>query len=123
MRRRQAGFTLVEMLASLAVAAIVLPIAMQGVSLALRLSAQAKHEVEAGNLARAKMSELTATGTWQTAELSGDFGTDWPAYRWTGLLTEYDGTKLQQLDVTVTWTARGRDRAVTLTTLVYNSGQ
>ena len=123
MRRRAAGFTLVEMLASLAVAAIVLPVAMQGVSLALRLSAQAKQEVEAGNLARAKMAELTASGTWQTTELTGDFGTDWPAYRWTGLLTEYDGTKLQQLDITVSWTARGRDRTVTLSTLVYTSGQ
>ncbi len=121
-RRGSGGFTLVEMLASMAVAAIVLPVAMQGVSLALTLSGQAKRELEAAQLARAKVAELTSTGAWQTAELSGDFGEECPEYRWRGQLTEYDGATLQQLDVNVTWTARGRERAVTLTTLVYVPG-
>ena len=75
--------------------------------------------MEAANLAQTKLSELLATGTWQGGDLSGDFGTDWPAYRWAGAVTEYSGTTLQQLEVRVTWTARGRDYSVPITTLVY----
>ena len=117
------GFTLVEMLASLALVAIVLPVAMEGISLATSTAGLARQQLEAANLAQTKLAELLATGAWQTGVLSGDFGEDRPAYRWTGQVTEYEGTTLQQLDVRVGWTTRGMDYSMRLATLVYTGGQ
>ena len=49
--RRQAAFTLVEVLATLALIAIVLPVAMNGISLATAAAGVAKQQMEAASLA------------------------------------------------------------------------
>jgi hypothetical protein len=54
--------------------------------------------------------------------MSGDFGSDWPEYRWTANVSEWDGATLRQLSVTVSWKQAGMERGVTLTTLVYMGG-
>jgi prepilin-type N-terminal cleavage/methylation domain-containing protein len=119
-RRRRRAFTLVEILATLTLIAIVLPAVMTGISLDLAAADQARHESEAASLARTKMSELVLAGEWRQAAESGDFGEDRSAYRWTAEATDWEGdARLRQLAVTVLWTSRGRDHAVTLTTLVY----
>ena len=119
-RRPPRAFTLVEILATLTLMAIVLPAVMMGISLDLAAADHARHESEAASLARTKMSELVLSGEWQQAAESGDFGEDWPAYRWTAEATDWpEDASLRQLAVSVLWTSRGRDRAVTLTTLVY----
>ncbi|HUW35602.1 MAG TPA: type II secretion system protein [Planctomycetota bacterium] len=115
----RAAFTLVEVLAALTLAAVILPVAMRGISLATAAAGDAKRQMEAASLAEAKLAELRVSGEWQGTELSGDCGTDWPAYRWSADVTEWDGVSIQQLSVSVEWTARNRTRAVTLATLVY----
>jgi len=122
-RPRRAAFTLVEVLAALMLAAIVLPVAMRGISLATAAAGQAKRQMEAVSLAEATLAELLATGEWQSANLSGDFGEEWPDYRWAADVTDWEGTVLRQLAVRVEWTARERLRVVTLTTLVYSGSE
>lgn len=118
-RGRRPAFTLVEILATLALVAIVLPSVMMGISLALAAADQARHQDEAASLAHTRLSELVATGETQQASLAGDFGDDWPGYRWIAEVADWEDTRLRQLAVTVFWTNRGRERSVTLTTLVY----
>jgi len=122
-RPRTAAFTLVEVLATLTLVAIILPVAMRGVSLATAAAGQARRQVEAASLAESTLAELQATGEWQGGNLSGDCGTDWPEYQWASEVSEWEGTTVQQLTVHVTWLSRGATRRVTLTTLAYTGMQ
>jgi type II secretory pathway pseudopilin PulG len=122
--RRRRAFTLVEILATLVLVAIILPVAMSGISLALAVADESRRQTEASALAQNKMAEIIACGLWQTASLAGDFSPDRPEYRWSAQVTDWQVANLRQLDVQVLWNNRGRERCVTLTTLVYagNSG-
>ena len=77
------AFTLVEVLATLVLIAIVVPVAMQGVTLATRMASHSKRQIQASCLAKSKLSELVASDAWQNTSHSGTFGTDWPDYEWT----------------------------------------
>jgi prepilin-type N-terminal cleavage/methylation domain-containing protein len=118
------AFTLVEILATLVLVAIILPVAMSGLSLALKVADESNHQTEAAALAQAKLAEIVACELWHTTSLAGDFSPERPEYRWSAQVSNWQGTRLQQLDVQVLWNYRGQDRRVTLTTLVYtgNSG-
>lgn len=112
------GFTLVEILATLALVAIILPVAMSGISLALATASESRRATEAAALAQAKMAEIVAYQAWTSASLSGDFLPEQPDYRWTAEFTNWQ-TTIKQLDVHVLWMHRGEIRSITLTTLVY----
>ena len=111
---RRSAFTIVELLATLTLVGIVLPVAVHGIVLCLATSAHAKQLA-----AQSKMAELVATGPWYDAELGGDFGEDWPDYRWLAQFHEWEDSRLSQLDVCVMWTRRSQDHDVTLSTLIY----
>lgn len=149
-RKSRRGFTFIEILATMTLIAIVLPSIMNGISLCLSTAGTARQQSEASALAHDKMLELLAEGQLQTAAMSGDFGTDWPGYQWSAQIVEWNppqgltvtqaptvqagagtttppapalqqGATLQELDVTVTWTANSRQRTVTMSTLIYTS--
>ena len=69
-RSGRAGFTLVEVLATLVLLGIVVPVAMRGVSVALAAAQTAKRTAEATSLAQSKLNEMIADGSWQTSHLS-----------------------------------------------------
>ena len=117
---RRRGFTFVELLATVVLLGIVLPVVMGGVSMCLFASGVARHQAEASSLAYGKLMELLAEKEWQgTSDLAGDFGTDQPDYRWTAEISDWEDTTLKQIDVTVWWTYRSKDRSVVISTLVY----
>jgi len=113
------GFTFIELLATIVFLGIIMPVAMQSIGLCTRLGGQSRKQIEAASLARTKLTELTCTGDWQSGEKSGDFGEDWPGYRWSALVSSWTDSEVSQLELTVTWTSQGRERSVLLTTLVY----
>jgi prepilin-type N-terminal cleavage/methylation domain-containing protein len=114
------GFTFVEILATIALIAIVFPSVMSGISLCLFAGDAAKQQAQASSLAHGKLMELVAGSQWQQAAMAGDFGQQWPGYRWAAMVSNWDGSTLQQLDVTVTWQPMGprKQRNLTLSTLV-----
>lgn len=116
------GFTLLEVLATLVIIGIVLPAAMKGISLSIAAGALAKSNVEAASLADSKLKELVATNAWQGQASSGDFGSDWPDYRWTSMALNRD-EGLIEVDVEVVWIRRGLERSVVVSTLVYGGTQ
>ncbi len=98
--------------------AIVLPVAMQGISLALRLSGDARQRSEAATLARGKLDELIATADWQSGPFAGDFSPNQTQYQWTATVQPWiDGT-MTEVDLKVSWTARSQQKSVTVSTLV-----
>jgi Tfp pilus assembly protein PilV len=113
------GFTFVEVLATLTFVAIVLPPVMNGISLSLTTALVAKQQAQASVLGQSKLMELVDQGGWESGGLAGDFGADWPGYRWTAQVSDWDGTTLRQVDVTVAWKQANKDRSVAFSTLVY----
>ncbi len=120
-RRRcgMAAFTLAEVLAAITIVAIVLPVAMQGISIATGLASVTRQRAEAVALAQSKLNELVISGQWDTAAISGDFAPDHPDYRWEALAGDWEEANMRQLQVTVSWTSRGSQRQVVLATLIY----
>jgi prepilin-type N-terminal cleavage/methylation domain-containing protein len=119
---RDRGFTLIELLVTLVLIALVMPPAMRGISLSMQLGGQSRKQIEAVALARTQLTELLITGDWEKGARSGDFGTDWPGYKWSVELsnwTESSNDSLRQLELTVTWPTRPNvTRKCALTTLV-----
>jgi hypothetical protein len=108
----------VELLATVVLIAAILPVAMRGIALCTRLSGQSRHQLEAACLARSKITELVVSGDYSSGDQQGTFEDDWAAYQWQSQVTLWTDDTLQQVDVTVSWTAQDRERSVTLTTLV-----
>jgi hypothetical protein len=106
-------------LVTIVLAGIALPVIVEGVQLSLATGVHAGQKMEAASLAQAKMAEIIAMGDFSEAEMEGDFGEELPQYAWFSQLNEWDEDgRLLQLNVTVVWFRRGRDRHVTLSTLV-----
>ncbi len=113
----QSGFTLLEVLGTLVLMAIVIPAAMRGISLAMSAAASARHLTEASALADTQLNALIVSGSPTASGTSGDFGEGWPGYRWecTVRAREYG---LSELVVSVIWTERGAERSVSVATLI-----
>jgi prepilin-type N-terminal cleavage/methylation domain-containing protein len=112
------GFTFVELLATVVLIAAILPVAMRGIGLCTRLSGQSRRQLEAASLARAKITEFVVSGGYLDGDQQGPFEDPWTGYQWQAQVNAWDDTTLQQIDVTVTWTAQNNEqRSVTLTTL------
>ena len=118
-RSEAGGFTFIEILATLTLLAIVLPSVMNGITLCLSTADVAKRQAQASALCHGKLMEMLAQGDWQHGAMAGDFGADWPEFRWTAQVADFNGT----VGVNVSWRqSNNKDRSVTLSTLVYTGG-
>ncbi len=110
------GFTLMEVLATLMLLAIVLPVAMRGLSIALASASHAKRTAEAASLAEMKLNELLTSTVAVTNNMSGDFAPEHPDYRWT---FQYAQREYSTYDVQlqITWVERGQERNYNLGTI------
>jgi len=130
-RRSTGGFTLVEVLATIMLLAVVMPVAMEAVSISTDTARLARSKTEATALAESKLAELVTGNEWQSGVLAGDFGNDWPEYRWSATAqtwaSPYSNTygsdplnTINEIDLQVIWKPSGAsERSVTLSTLVY----
>jgi prepilin-type N-terminal cleavage/methylation domain-containing protein len=116
---RPGGFTFVELLATVVLIAIIMPVAMRSIGLCTRVAGLSRRQIEAASLAKAKLTELTVTRDWENGTQRGDFGTDWPGYEWAATVTNWTDSAVRQLDLTVSWRSLGKPRGLTLSTLVY----
>ncbi len=120
-RRRlcRQGFTLIEVLATMVLLALVLPAAMRGATIALATASAAKHRTEAATLAQAKLNELVALGEWNQSQ-TGDFSPLHPEYKW----SVQNGSRdygVFDVTLTVTWNETGVERQFVLSSLAYDS--
>jgi prepilin-type N-terminal cleavage/methylation domain-containing protein len=119
-RSSSRGFTFVELLATMVLISIVMPVVMETIGLCTRLAGQSRREIEAACLAKSKLTELTAAQDWESGSNRGDFGNDWPGYEWAVTIINWpDDTNVRQVDVAVSWRSVGRQRKTTLSTLIY----
>ena len=127
---RARGFTLAEALAALLLVAIVLPVALNGISLGVRAARDARQRVQAVSLAQSKLAELVATAQWQGTELAGDFtepidgltGELAPGYTWEAVVEDWEEPGVMQVTVTVNWVSHETPQRVSVATLVAGGG-
>jgi prepilin-type N-terminal cleavage/methylation domain-containing protein len=116
---RRRGLTLVEVLATISVISIVIPVVMQGISIATGLASITRQRAEAITLAQSKLDDLLLSGDWQATQLSGDFAPDYPGYQWEAAVNDWEEVDMKQIDFTVTWVSRGTPRQIQLSSLIY----
>jgi prepilin-type N-terminal cleavage/methylation domain-containing protein len=124
---RGSGFTLVEVLASMLLIAIVLPVVMQGITSAAGASSATRRRTEAAGLAESKLGEIVSTLQWQGGIMQGDFGPDWSDYHWQASTSAWaqdtSTSSLQEIDLRVFWKANNHEDSVTVSTLAYVRNQ
>jgi len=121
--RSRAGFTFAEVLAALVFMAIVIPVVLQGISIANRAGVGAERKEIAVQLAANMLNQLSISNFWQTAQASGTFEQDYPGYAWSMQQQTWPDGDMQQLTLEVTYPLQGRIFTVELSTLVDDSVQ
>jgi len=115
------GFTLVEILVTFVLIALIIPVAMEGISLATRLGIKSKQELKAGTLAETKLAEFLLSGDWSGGDQSGQFEGDDSVFKWSLETTDWEEQdSMKELNLSVGWTgSSGADHKVELSTVVY----
>lgn len=120
--RRRAGFTLVEILASLLMMAIVVPVAMEGMGIASRAGLLGQRKAAAMRVAERLLEELVAEGNNRQSADSGTLADGEFSYPWTARTENWSEDALRQLTVTVTFTLQGNRYDVSVATLLPPDG-
>lgn len=119
------GFTLIEILATFVLIALIIPAVMEGISLSMKLGAKSKRQIEACALAETKLSEFLISGDYDEGDQSGEFEDDYSDYSWGLTVDDWEEEdSMQQLTMAVDWTdSLGKDHSVQLATLVYTGSE
>jgi prepilin-type N-terminal cleavage/methylation domain-containing protein len=119
------GFTLVEILVTFVLIALIIPVAMEGISLATKLGTKSKQEIKAGTLAETKLAAFLLSGDWSSGDQSGQFEGDDSEYRWKLEVKDWEEQdSMKQLNMAVEWTdPSGVNHSVALSTVVYSESE
>ncbi len=111
----QQGFTLLEIIVALTIAAIALPALLQAFSQGTKNQSLIENRTTALYLLKLKMGEIEMLGEIEVGSEDGEFGSNsW--FQWTSDITESDTDGLYEVTVTVNWQERGQEETVELTT-------
>ena len=109
-----------EVLAALFFLGILVPAVLHAMDVAARASAAAERSGVAAQLAENQLELVLVDGSWTTGSTRGDFGGDWPNYRWELTSSDWDQDTMTQLTMAVYYNVQGREQKVQLTTLASN---
>jgi len=120
-RRSADGFTLAEVMAALVFMAIVIPVALEGLSIATRAGEVAARKIDASLVAERILNESLVTTNWTQTVQSGTLRQGIQDFRWTlrndPWTGDRDQTMIRLLTVDVAFAAQGKDYSVRLSTL------
>jgi general secretion pathway protein I len=111
------GFTLLEVMVAVAIIAIGLTALLGSHSQSVSLASEAKFNTTATLLAQDKMAQLELEKFQDVANDSGDFGEEFPHYRWELQVSGIDlpgyqeiSKNIRQIDLTLLWGDSGQYR-------------
>ncbi len=120
-RSLQGAFTLAEVMAALVFMAIVIPVAIEALSIAGRSGEVAALKNQAALVADQVLNESLVTTNWEQTARSGITRQGFREFRWTLRNELWNGdpaqSELRQLTAEVAFQAQGRDYSVELSTL------
>lgn len=117
-RGRRRAFTLVEVLAALLMMAIIVPVAMQGMSIASRAGMLGQRKAAALRVAERVLNELIVHGETTSGSTTGTTAEGSVNYPWTFRSERWPEDVMLHLTVTVTFTVQGNEYDVSLSTLM-----
>src|SRR5581483_5586178 len=79
------GFTLIEVLVTMLLLSILVPVLMEGLTLSLHAASSSRHKIEAANIAQDQLNILVTSGDW-TSNPQGNTG----VYTWQCQSTSQD---------------------------------
>ena len=115
------AFTFVEMLAAMTFLGILLPVLISALLVSSRAGSVAERSTTAMQLGENRLNELTLGDAWSSGESRGDFGTDWPAYRWELTKADWQTGAMTELVIHVFFPVQGGEHEVQMSTLVSDS--
>ena len=117
-RPRVGGFTLIEVLAALLMMAIIIPVAMEGMTTASRAGLLGQRRAAAMRIAERVLNETIVENQTAQASNSGTISEGDTVYPWTLRSEGWSVDALTEMTVTVTFTVRGNPYEVSVSTLV-----
>ena len=121
-----AAFTLAEVLAALVFMAILIPVALEGLSVASRAGEVATRKAEAALIADRILNENIVTTNWNQSGQGGVVRQGIQDFKWTLKNEPWQQdptlTTLRLLSVEVTYTGQGREYIYKMSTLVDSGG-
>ena len=105
----QAGFSLIEVIVAILILGVALVALTEGVTSALTSSKASELQTTAAMLAAGQIETLRATGDYSDGETEGDFGDEFPQYRWTQTIGDTDVSGLHDVDVVVNDSQTGKE--------------
>lgn len=114
------GFTLVEILVTLAILGAILPALLQAFASAARNQGLSDNRTTALYLLKFRMAEIEMDGYPDVGEENGEFGEN-TRYRWRSVVAEIDSEdveNIRRVQVTVTWIHRNRERSMSMSTYI-----
>ena len=124
-RRKSRGFTLLEVLVSLAILATSFVILLENVASSITLSGISRDMTVAAMLAQSKMTDFELEGQWTYGEQVGDFEETYPGFWWavdvsdapiTALLDV--GFNVLQIDLVIFWGDENAPQHLAITNFV-----
>jgi hypothetical protein len=104
--------------------AILLPALVGALGVASRASIAAERSANAMQLGENMLNELMLDDAWSSGENRGEFGEDWPGYRWELKSADWaQSAEMTELTLTVFYEVRGQEHSVELSTLATTSAE
>ena len=114
------GFTLVEILVTLAILASVLPAILQAFTSAARNQGLSDNTTTALYLLKFRMAEIEMEGYPEVGEEDGEFGEN-TRYTWNSVVEDVDSEEVENIrkvQVTVSWLHRNAQRSMSMSTYI-----
>ena len=116
-KRREAAFTLAEVLAAMLFLAIVIPTAVEALRIATLGGEVAMRKSAATRVADRILNESLVTTNWSAGVKSGTAAEGVLDFKWTLTSQPWPQDSMQLLTAEVTYSAQGKDYSVKLSTL------
>jgi len=116
-KRPDDGFTLIEILVSLAIMGLVLPVVLMAFTNGARSRAISANRTTAAYLLRDRITEMEASGVPEVGEDAGEFEAG-SLYSWQTSVAPTDVEGLYDVVVTILWQERGEGHSFSLRTYI-----
>lgn len=116
-KKKIGGFTLAEILAALAMMAVVVPVAVQGVSIASRAGLLGQRKAAAARVASRVLNEMILTDQLQESSMNGSMEQGGVTYEWTLESEPWTNDAINLISVKVLYTVQDQQYEVRLSTL------
>jgi prepilin-type N-terminal cleavage/methylation domain-containing protein len=121
MKRRKRGFTLIEMIVAGFILSFAIVAAIGAFTTITRANSKAEVLQTSALLAQQRFSELEQQAdSLSGGDQQGDFGEDYPAYRWQQSVESTDFTGLFKVTLVITWGSGGAPEEHVYTTFIRN---